>query len=109
MLLGNEELVQKVLEDIDGSSLTDAEKLLMHFLDKVSHDSPRITPADVEPLHAAGWTEPPLCALCRMRRTRRTASGARPVPTRGNHRYTDRSSLTGLGAAPHGVSGQPGV
>jgi alkylhydroperoxidase family enzyme len=46
-----------VLEDIDSSPLTDAEKLLMHFLDKVNHDSPRITPADMEPLHAAGWTD----------------------------------------------------
>ena len=50
-------MVQGVLEDIDSSSLTDAEKLLMHFLDKVNHDSPRITPADIEPLHAAGWTD----------------------------------------------------
>ena len=49
--------MQEVLEDIDSSSLTDAEKLLMHFLDKVNHDSPRITAADMEPLHAAGWTD----------------------------------------------------
>ena len=49
--------MQQVLEDIDSSSLTDAEKLLMHFLDKVNHDSPRITAADMEPLHAAGWTD----------------------------------------------------
>ena len=57
VLLGSEELVQQVLTDIDSSSLTDAEKLLMHFLDKVNHDSPRITPADVAPLHAAGWSD----------------------------------------------------
>ena len=49
--------MQQVLEDIDSSALTDAEKLLMHFLDKVNDDSPRITPADMEPLHAAGWTD----------------------------------------------------
>ena len=57
VLLGNEELVQKVLDDIDSSPLSDAEKLLMHFLDKVNHDSPRITPDDIKPLHAAGWTD----------------------------------------------------
>jgi len=57
VLLGNEELVQQVLEDIDSSSLTDAEKLLMHFLDKVNHDSPSISAEDMEPLHAAGWTD----------------------------------------------------
>jgi len=49
--------VKQVLADIDSSSLSDAEKLLMHFLDKVNHDSPRITAADIEPLHAAGWTD----------------------------------------------------
>ena len=57
VLLGSEELVRQVLEDIDSSSLTDAEKLLLHFLDKVNHDSPHITPADIVPLHAAGWTD----------------------------------------------------
>ena len=57
VLLGSEELVQQVLHDIDGSALTDAEKLLLHFLDKVNHDSPRISPADIAPLHAAGWTD----------------------------------------------------
>jgi alkylhydroperoxidase family enzyme len=57
VLLGSEELVQKVLDDIDSSPLTEAEKLLMHFLDRVNHDSPRITPADIAPLHAAGWTD----------------------------------------------------
>ena len=56
VLLGSEELVEQVLRDIDSSSLTDAEKLLMHLLDKVNHDSPSITPADIVPLHAAGWT-----------------------------------------------------
>ena len=57
VLLGSEELVQQVLHDIDGSALTDAEKLLLHFLDKVNHDSPRISPADIAPLHAAGLTD----------------------------------------------------
>ena len=49
--------MQKVLEDIDSSPLTDAEKLLMHFLDKVNHDSPRIAPADLDALRQAGWTD----------------------------------------------------
>ena len=57
VLLGSEELVQGVLRDINSSGLSDAEKLLMHFLDKVNHDSPRISPADIAPLHAAGWTD----------------------------------------------------
>ena len=69
VLLGDEELVRQVLHDIDSSSLTDAEKLLLHFLDKVNHDSPSIGPDDIAPLHAAGWTDEQLwyaisvCAL----------------------------------------------
>lgn len=57
VLLGSEDLVQQVLADVDSSALTDAEKLLLHFLDKVNHDSPHISPADIAPLHAAGWTD----------------------------------------------------
>ena len=57
VLFGSDELVKQVLDDIDSSPLSDAEKQLMHFLDKVNHDSPRITAADIEPLHAAGWTD----------------------------------------------------
>jgi uncharacterized peroxidase-related enzyme len=69
VLLGSEELVEQVLCDIDSSGLSDAEKLLLHFLDKVNHDSPRISPADIAPLHAVGWTDEQLwyaitvCAL----------------------------------------------
>jgi uncharacterized peroxidase-related enzyme len=57
VLLGSEDLVQKVLDDVDSSPLSDAEKILLRFLDKVNHDSPTIATADVEPLHAAGWTD----------------------------------------------------
>ena len=57
VLLGSEELVQGVLRDIDSSGLSDAEKLLMHFLDKVNHESPNITAEDIAPLHAAGWND----------------------------------------------------
>ena len=56
-LLGNEELVRQVLADIETSSLTEREKVLFRFLDKVNHDSPHITAADIEPLHAAGWSD----------------------------------------------------
>ena len=57
VLLGSEELVQGVLRDIDSSGLSDAEKSLMHFLDKVNHESPNITAEDIAPLHAAGWND----------------------------------------------------
>jgi alkylhydroperoxidase family enzyme len=55
--LQDEALVQEVLKDPQTSRLTDAEKALFTFIDKVNRDSPRIGPADIQPLHAAGWTD----------------------------------------------------
>ena len=31
--------------------------MLFHFVDKVNHDSPRVTAADMKPLHEAGWSD----------------------------------------------------
>ena len=57
VLLESEELVRGVLEDLETCGLSEAEKALLRFLDKVNHDSPRITPDDIAPLHQAGWTD----------------------------------------------------
>ena len=46
-----------VLDDAQTSPLDDQHKALFRFLDKVNHDSPRITPEDIAPLHAAGWSD----------------------------------------------------
>lgn len=56
-LLGNETLVNEVMTDLETSSLSDAEKVLLRFVDKVNHDSPRITADDMVPLHEAGWND----------------------------------------------------
>ena len=45
------------MDNFETSSLTEPEKALFRFIDKVNHDSPRISAADMEPLHAAGWTD----------------------------------------------------
>jgi alkylhydroperoxidase family enzyme len=50
-------LVNEVLADIESSSLSAAEKLLFHFLDKVNANSHQIDEADIAPLHAAGWSD----------------------------------------------------
>jgi alkylhydroperoxidase family enzyme len=56
-LLGSEELVWSVLKDLENSRLEEKEKALFRFVDKVNRDSPRITAADMEPLHAVGWDD----------------------------------------------------
>ena len=46
-----------VLADLESSALDDRHKALFRFIDKVNHDSPRIGPADLEAVRAAGWTD----------------------------------------------------
>jgi alkylhydroperoxidase family enzyme len=49
--------VRGVLEDLESSGLDERQKVLFRFVDKVNHDSPRIAPADLEQIRAAGWTD----------------------------------------------------
>ncbi|MFN7934280.1 MAG: hypothetical protein U0R19_13200 [Bryobacteraceae bacterium] len=56
-MLANERLVEEVMNDMESSSLTDAEKTLLRFIDKVNHDSPHITAEDMQPLYQAGWSD----------------------------------------------------
>jgi len=56
-LLGSEDLVWSVLRDLENSALEEKEKALLRFIDKVNHDSPRMSAADMQPLYAAGWTD----------------------------------------------------
>ena len=52
-----EALVEGILRDLESSDLSEREKVLLRFVDKVNHQSPQITAADMEPLHAAGYDD----------------------------------------------------
>ena len=56
-LLGSEELVWSVLRDLETSALDEKHKLLFRFIDKVNHDSPRMSAAAMQPLYDAGWDD----------------------------------------------------
>ena len=44
--------------------MDEKDKALFRFIDKVNHDSPRITAADMQPLYAVGWTDEAIyCAV----------------------------------------------
>lgn len=45
------------MADLESSGLDEQHKVLFRFLDKVNHDSPRISPADLDVVRAAGWTD----------------------------------------------------
>jgi alkylhydroperoxidase family enzyme len=46
-----------VLADVESSNLDDRHKALFRFIDKVNGDSPNVGTADIDALHAAGWTD----------------------------------------------------
>jgi alkylhydroperoxidase family enzyme len=61
--------VAGVLADVETSSLDDRHKALFRLVDKVNHESPSMTAADLDVARAAGWTDEALyfaitvCAL----------------------------------------------
>jgi len=56
-LLESRELVQAVLDDYRTSPLSDKEKALFAFIDKVNHTSNQIKPEDVDEVKRAGWSD----------------------------------------------------
>ena len=50
-------MVWGVLRDLEHSGLDEKHKALFRFVEKVNHDSPRISPGDMQPLYAAGWDD----------------------------------------------------
>ena len=50
-------MVWSALRDLESSTLEEKDKALFRFIDRVNRDSPRITPADMQPLYAVGWTD----------------------------------------------------
>ena len=57
------------MKDPQSSGLDDQHKALFRLIDMVNHESPTMTPADLEAARAAGWTDEALyfaitvCAL----------------------------------------------
>ena len=56
-MLESEDLVRGVLRDLETSSLDEKHKALLRFVDKVNHDSPRMTAEDMVPLRELGWDD----------------------------------------------------
>jgi alkylhydroperoxidase family enzyme len=56
-MLGNEELVRSVLNDLEASPLEEKDKAILRFVAKVTCDLPRVTGADVDRVRAAGWDD----------------------------------------------------
>ena len=46
-----------MLADLETSALDERHKALFRFIDRVNHDSPRISAADLDAVRDAGWTD----------------------------------------------------
>jgi alkylhydroperoxidase family enzyme len=56
-LLGDRVLVDAVLADYRSAPITDAEKALLGYIEKVNGRCWEVERGDVDQLHAAGWTD----------------------------------------------------
>ena len=99
--MGNEELVWSVLRDLETSMLEEKEKALFRFVDKVNHESQKITAADMQPLYAVGWTDEVIyfaitvCALFNFYNRWVDASGVHALSEESHREGGKRSALHG--------------
>jgi alkylhydroperoxidase family enzyme len=99
--LGDEELVSGVLRDLETSRLSEKEKALFRFVDKVNHRSPAITADDMQPLYAAGWDDEAIyyaitvCALFNFYNRWIDASGVHALSDEAHRQGGKRSAVHG--------------
>ena len=55
--VNGEEFVAGVIRDLETSGLSEKEKALLRFVDRVNHHSPEIGSEDMQPLYAVGWDD----------------------------------------------------
>ena len=90
-----------VLKDLESSALAEKEKALFRFVDKVNHDSPRVTAEDMQPLYAVGWTDEAIyfaitvCALFNFYNRWIDASGVHALSDDAHRAGGKRSAVHG--------------
>jgi len=102
-LLGSEELVWDAIRDLERSALGEKEKALFRFIEKVNHDSPQITAADMQPLYAAGWDDEAIyfaitvCALFNFYNRWIDATGVHAMSPEAHKEGGKRTATRGYG------------
>lgn len=96
-----EEFVAGVLRDLETSALSEKEKALLRFVDRVNHHSPQITAEDMQPLYAVGWGDAAIyyaitvCALFNFYNRWIDASGVHPLSDETHRQGGKRSANVG--------------
>ena len=90
-----------MLADVESSPLDDQHKALFRFVDKVNHDSAKITEADLEVVRATGWTDEAIyfaitvCALFNFYNRWIDASGVHALSDETHRQGGRRSAQSG--------------
>lgn len=96
-----EAFIFAVIRDLETSGLTEKEKVLFRFVDRVNTCSASITPADIETLHVAGWNDDAIyyaitvCALFNFYNRWIDASGVHALSEEAHRQGGKRSASTG--------------
>ena len=89
------------MADLETSSLPEADKVLLRFVDKVNHDSPQMQPADLDIVRAAGWSDEAIyfaitvCALFNFYNRWIDASGVHALSDEAHRVGGKRSAVHG--------------
>ncbi|MGA3188936.1 MAG: hypothetical protein ABSF22_17670 [Bryobacteraceae bacterium] len=90
-----------VVQDLESSALTEKEKALFRFVDKVNSQSPGISPEDMKPLYAVGWDDEVIyyaitvCALFNFYNRWIDASGVHALSDEMHRQNGKRSASAG--------------
>ena len=99
--VNGEEVVAAVIRDMETSGLCEKEKVLLRFVDRVNHDSPRITADAMQPLYAVGWDDAAIyyaitvCALFNFYNRWIDASGVHALSDEAHRQGGKRSASVG--------------
>jgi alkylhydroperoxidase family enzyme len=86
---------------MESSGLTEKEKAMLRFVDKVNHHSQKITAADMQPLYEAGWNDEAIyyaitiCALFNFYNRWVDASGVHVLSEEAHRQGGKRSAAMG--------------
>ena len=100
-MLGSEELVRSVLNDLESSPLPESEKALMRFARKMTTDLPEMNEKDVAQLRDAGWNDEAIyytilvVSLFNFYNRWITSSGVHPVSEEAHRLHGKRLALSG--------------
>jgi hypothetical protein len=93
--------VEGVLQDLETSALSEKEKVLLRFVEKVNHQSVSIGPSDMQPLYDAGWDDAAIyysitvCALFNFYNRWVDASGVHALSDDAHRQNAKRSAAAG--------------